>query len=214
MTHSPHVPPSVQAAAARAQAARGNAERLKRLLHESPIPMVLVDAERRFVDANRPARLTLRLSLAELRQLSLADLTPPEHTEALEETWAELGSRGWVSRTRSLSQPGGPPLEVTVCAVADVLPGLHVGVFVPANWPDSELDAPEDGSPGLPIALTPREREVLSLAAHGLSGPEIAAELVIARTTVKTHFANIHQKLGVPNRTAAVALGIRLALID
>jgi DNA-binding NarL/FixJ family response regulator len=91
---------------------------------------------------------------------------------------------------------------------------LHVGVFAPANWPDGELDALEDGSPDSPIALTPREMEVLSLAARGLTSPEIAAELVVSPSTVKTHFANSREKLGVPNRTAAVALGIKLGLID
>ena len=176
--------------------------------------MVVLDAERRFVDANRPARLALRLSLDELRQRSVADLTPPAHADAFEETWAELGRRGWVSRNRPLAQPGGPSLELTGCAVANVLPGLHVGVFMPADWPDGELDGLEDGSRESPVELTPREAEVLSLAAHGLSGREIATELVISPTTVKTHFANIREKLGVPNRTAAVAQGMRLGLID
>lgn len=176
--------------------------------------MVLVDAERRYVDANRPARLAFRLSLDELRRYSVGDLTPPEHSEGMEETWAELLDRGWVSRARPVAPPGGCALEIVVCAVANVLPGLHVGAFAPAHWPENELDTLEDGSRDPLIALTPREIELLKLAAHGLNGPQIAAELVISPTTVKTHFANIHGKLGVPNRAAAVARGIRLGLVD
>ncbi len=57
--------------------------------------------------------------------------------------------------------------------------------------------------------LTKREREVLTLAAAGASNAEIAAELVIARGTVKKHLDNIYAKLGAANRTAAAA-GVRL----
>jgi LuxR family maltose regulon positive regulatory protein len=53
--------------------------------------------------------------------------------------------------------------------------------------------------------LTPREREVLRLIAAGNSNPEIAAKLVIAVTTVKTHVKNIYGKLQVTNRYQAVA---------
>jgi DNA-binding CsgD family transcriptional regulator len=184
-------------------------------LQQSLVPMVLVDAEsRRYVDANWPARLAFRLSLDELRHCSVDDLTPPEHYEAMEETWEELLDMGSVSRARPVAQPGGSPLEIVVCAVANVLPGLHAGAFVPANWPEGELDALEDRSRDALIALTLREVEVLSLAARGLTSPEIATELVISATTVKTHFANIREKLGVPNRTAAVAQAIKLGLID
>lgn len=62
--------------------------------------------------------------------------------------------------------------------------------------------------------LTGREIEVLQLAARGLSGPEIAAQLVISAGTVRTHFENIYPKLGVGDRAAAVAQGLRLGLIE
>ena len=54
-------------------------------------------------------------------------------------------------------------------------------------------------------ALTPREQEILHLIAAGKSLPEIAKELFLGLTTVKTHVQHLYEKLGVSDRAAAVA---------
>jgi DNA-binding CsgD family transcriptional regulator len=54
-------------------------------------------------------------------------------------------------------------------------------------------------------SLTPAELEVVRHAAAGLSNPEIAERLFIARATVKAHLAHIYAKLGVANRTELAA---------
>lgn len=61
--------------------------------------------------------------------------------------------------------------------------------------------------------LSERELEVLELVARGLTNREIAQELVISVTTVKWHTGNIYGKLGVSNRTQAVASGRKLGLL-
>lgn len=61
--------------------------------------------------------------------------------------------------------------------------------------------------------LSKRELEVLSLAADGNTGPQIAARLSVSPATVKTHFENIYEKLSVSDRAAAVARGLRIGLI-
>ncbi|MCW2967565.1 MAG: diguanylate cyclase with sensor [Solirubrobacteraceae bacterium] len=62
--------------------------------------------------------------------------------------------------------------------------------------------------------LTPRELEVLQLAARGGGGPAIARELQVSPATVKRHFEGIYARLQVSDRAAAVAEAMRRGLID
>lgn len=63
--------------------------------------------------------------------------------------------------------------------------------------------------PGARQGLTQRESEILSYVVSGLSNRGIAAKLVIGEETVKTHLSSIYRKLGVGDRTGAVATALR-----
>jgi two-component system, NarL family, nitrate/nitrite response regulator NarL len=67
-----------------------------------------------------------------------------------------------------------------------------------------------DGRP----ALTRREREILVLMATGRTAPAIAEALGVSTATVKTHQQHLYAKLGVADRAAAVAEGMRKGLIE
>jgi two-component system nitrate/nitrite response regulator NarL len=63
-------------------------------------------------------------------------------------------------------------------------------------------------------ALTERESQILRLIAKGKSLPDIAGELFLGVTTVKTHVQHLYEKLGVSDRAAAVAEAMRRGLIE
>lgn len=61
--------------------------------------------------------------------------------------------------------------------------------------------------------LSAREIEVLELASRGIGNKEIAKRLWISETTVKSHLNHVYEKLGVNDRTAAVAEAFRRAIL-
>jgi DNA-binding NarL/FixJ family response regulator len=73
---------------------------------------------------------------------------------------------------------------------------------------------PEPAPPKELEELTTRELEVLRLMARGLSNSEIADELFISDTTVKTHVTHVFQKLNVRDRVQAVVLAYQAGIVD
>jgi DNA-binding CsgD family transcriptional regulator len=194
--------------------ALGHPRRLAGMFERCSVPMVLVDHDRRHVRVNTPARLLVRLRLDELRRLRIDDLTPHNRAPVMREAWSRLMATGRVAGLHQLAAPDGTLLDITYYALANALPNLHLIAFAPADWPECELLGDGDPcGPELAAPLTPRELEVLDLAATGSNGPMIAAELVVSAATVRTHFEHIYEKLEVRDRAAAVAKAMRLGLI-
>ena len=99
---------------------------------------------------------------------------------------------------------------IRVATAGDALLAPSVTRRLIARFADSQLPP----RPQLPVDLTARETEVLSLMAEGLSNAEIAARLVVGDATVKTHVARVLAKLGVRDRVQAVVLAHRSGLVS
>jgi DNA-binding CsgD family transcriptional regulator/ketosteroid isomerase-like protein len=76
------------------------------------------------------------------------------------------------------------------------------------------IAAAERDKPVVATRLTPREREIFGLLAQGLSGVEIAAQLVLSRETVRTHIQNGISRLGARTRVEAVVRALKRGEID
>jgi DNA-binding NarL/FixJ family response regulator len=83
-------------------------------------------------------------------------------------------------------------------------PPIAIGLIAERIEQHRDLDA----------MLTPREREVLAVAAEGLTAKEMAVRLGVRERTVTTHLGRIYAKLGVGGRLAAVQLAARSGLVN
>lgn len=110
-----------------------------------------------------------------------------------------------------------PPAELAAAIRAVAEGGTYLGrgitpaALVPTNASISQPTTQNRAVTGI-SSLTERELEVLKLLTRGLGNKEIAAELYLGEKTVKTHVANILQKLEVSTRTQAALLASRQGL--
>jgi LuxR family maltose regulon positive regulatory protein len=116
----------------------------------------------------------------------------------------------------------GLPMAQLLRATADqgIMPDytskLLAAIEAEQSTSPGESPLPTPNSPATQPLIEPlsqREKEVLRLFKTELSGPEIAHELVIALSTLRTHTKSIYTKLNVANRRAAVKRAAELDLI-
>ncbi len=141
--------------------------------------------------------------------------------EPLERALALAEPGGWVRIFVDEGQPMAAMLSHVLARsrtpgvapdyVARLLAAFPSEMRVRPPRPDSESSLPRASL--LIEPLSDRELEVLRLIAAGLSNREIAQELVVAISTVKTHVNNIYRKLDVSRRTQAVARAKELNLL-
>ena len=126
---------------------------------------------------------------------------PREADEALREA-LEVGRLGGMTRTYT----EGSPLRTRLLARAAAASRTRADAQRVLAASGLAVVQPEEG-------LTPRQLDVLSQVAAGLSNRDTARALGLSESTVRTHLRAVHRKWGVPTRTAAVAEARRRGLI-
>lgn len=115
----------------------------------------------------------------------------------------EVGVAGYLPKEARREQIAD---AVLACARGDNIVSPEVAA---ALVPEIRLRRASDAP-----ALTERERQVLKAISDGKRLPQIASELYLGVTTVKTHVQHLYEKLGVSDRAAAVAEAMRRGLIE
>jgi DNA-binding NarL/FixJ family response regulator len=119
----------------------------------------------------------------------------------------------WTARARRDGVRAVLRLDATAEELTAAIAATRAGLL--ALHPDAVgAAAPTAATAVAPMALTPREHDVLEMMAEGMSNRAIALRLKISRHTVKFHVASVLTKLGARSRTEAVTAGVRQGLIS
>jgi PAS domain S-box-containing protein len=173
----------------------------------APDAMVLLDGQGRILEGNRLAAELLALPRSELPGLEILRFAPPEFRDRVGEEWEEFQRSGRASGVSALVAVDGTRQLVEFRAAANYVAGRHLLIA-------RRVDGSGQRRYGEGGSLTPRQREVLSMLASGLNGPEAAARLFLSPTTVRTHVQNAMRELGAKTRAQAVAEAIFRGEID
>ena len=98
--------------------------------------------------------------------------------------------------------------------VTAVLKCAEGDTYLPAGMAGGLAGEVKRRARGAVTSLTERESQVITMMADGMSVPQIASRLHLARSTIKTHVQSLYEKLGVSDRGAAVAEAMRRRLLE
>lgn len=187
------------------------------VFRHSTNPMLLVDDDRVYVDANEAASQMLGMPREAIIGRRIDDITPVDQRDALEDVWRAFLAAGSLAGVFELEMADGRRILVDYIATAHILPGRHLSIFVAVTDGDAPNPLPPivlghdarggDGVRGAGV-LTAREREVLARLALGLTGTEVARELGISPETVRVHVRDAMRRLGARTRVQAIGLAL------
>lgn len=179
--------------------------------------MLIADGQRRWVTGNDAACELLGIGREEIPWRTMDDVTPSSGRRRLDEQWHAFLSGGAAEGWYHLDVPDRGPVPHEFSAIANVLEGRHLMVFVS---PDNDAIAraqrgsarhmwtPVATAGSLRAQLTKRESEVMTLIATGGHSDDIATRLFLSSETIKSHAQNAMVKLGAHTRAHAVAIAL------
>jgi two-component system nitrate/nitrite response regulator NarL len=163
-----------------------------------------------------PDVAVLDLDLPELDGMAVLDAMQREHRRTLGVVLSAYDDSSRVFRSIASGARAYLVKTARASAIGDAVLAVARGqsVFPPEVQAGlaSEIRMRRDF--GARPLLSPRELDVLRLAADGLSAGEIAAELHLSAATVKSHLQHVYEKLEVSDRAAAVAQAMRRGLLE
>ena len=168
------------------------------------LPSVIVSREGRITWMNDAARELF----GELEGVvALNDTVAPEHVSAAQREFErKLDGVPFTNYEIDVVTRDGKRVRAEISSVP-----------IPGDDPDRAVFAVawllRDPPPSVDIDLTPRQNQVLQLLAQGGSTEQIAAELHLARETVRNHIRQVLKALGAHSRLEAVVIARRLGLI-
>jgi PAS domain S-box-containing protein len=184
--------------AALAAATQAADEEFRFAFDAAPDAMALLDDQGCIVHANRVAAHLLGLPQCELRGLAISGFAAPELQANAFELWERFKRDGQATGAGAMRAADGTRRTLELRASSNYVNGRHLMIARPRDGRRRPRAADEG-------VLTPRQRDVLTMLASGLNGPEAAARLFLSPATVRTHAQNAMGALGAKTRAQAVA---------
>ncbi|MFL5839971.1 MAG: LuxR C-terminal-related transcriptional regulator [Thermoleophilaceae bacterium] len=180
---------------------------LSRFVDRAPVPLLVADDERRLLRVNDAWAQLFGYSADQVRNMRIDDLLAPESKPGIGMRWSDLIAAGAATARVRLILADGERAEIRYSAVANILPGMHLALFL--GKPSAGGAPQRPGRSRRPGQLTVREQESLRLVAVGMTTTAAAERLGISPETVRTHVRNAMNKLGARTRAQAIAIAMR-----
>jgi DNA-binding CsgD family transcriptional regulator len=192
------------------------------------LAILVVDDQRRCLEANLAACRLLGLPRTAALDRALDDFLTPGMRKRLDHVWRAFREGGGHAGPFELNSQAAEAHEINLSVVANVLPGRHLLILSATESRPDEVEATRQVQPDVQARShrvnsgarfgrggpTPREREVLALLAAGATDEQIAEMLELSPATVQTHVRNAKAKLGARTRAQAVAMALQHDMIN